>query len=204
MTPEEKARIIIDNQLSDAGWLVINRDEYTPNAHACAVREGLMNLHGANLEADYLLFIEGKAVGVVEAKRAENPLGEDVQVQALKYTKNLPGVGCSITIDAAVADTRERPYKIEDVKNEEGKRKFKTMYKWIDRETGTVVAQSDRNKADAKNAIKELYKTGAYRGNADLVKSKDVVEGQAVVATAEYTPSKNTKNGTWIAFGIEA
>ena len=90
MTPEEKARIIIDNQLSDAGWLVINRDEYTPNAHACAVREGLMNLHGANLEADYLLFIEGKAVGVVEAKRAENPLGEDVQLQALNYTKNLP------------------------------------------------------------------------------------------------------------------
>ena len=90
MTPEEKARIIIDNQLSDAGWLVINRDEYTPSAHACAVREGLMNLHGANLEADYLLFIEGKAVGVVEAKRAENPLGEDVQLQALNYTKNLP------------------------------------------------------------------------------------------------------------------
>ena len=90
MTPEEKARIIIDNQLSDAGWQVIDRDEYTPSAHACAVREGLMNLHGANLEADYLLFIEGKAVGVLEAKRAENPLGEDVQVQALKYTKNLP------------------------------------------------------------------------------------------------------------------
>ena len=41
-------------------------------------------------------------------------------------------------------------------------------------------------------------------GNAELVKTKDVVEGQAVVATAQYTPSKNTKNGTWIAFGIEA
>ena len=67
-----------------------------------------------------------------------------------------------------------------------------------------AVAQADTNKADAKNAIKELYKTGAYKGNAELVKSKDVVEGQAVVATAEYTPSKNTNNGTWIAFGIEA
>jgi type I restriction enzyme R subunit len=62
MKPEEKARMIIDRQLAEAGWLVIDRDEYTPTAHACAVREGLMNRSGANLEADYLLFIEGKAI----------------------------------------------------------------------------------------------------------------------------------------------
>lgn len=90
MKPEEKARVIIDRQLEDAGWLVIDRDEYTSSAHACAVREGLMNLSGANLEADYLLFIEGKAVGVVEAKREENELGDEVKLQALNYTKNLP------------------------------------------------------------------------------------------------------------------
>ena len=90
MKPEEKARVIIDRQLAEAGWLVIDRDEYMPTAHACAVREGLMNRHGANLEADYLLFIEGKAVGVVEAKREENDLGDEVKLQALNYTKNLP------------------------------------------------------------------------------------------------------------------
>ena len=90
MTPEEKARVIIDRQLEEAGWQVVNRDEYTSTAHACAVREGLMNFSGTNLEADYLLFIEGKAVGVVEAKREENELGDDVKLQALNYTKNLP------------------------------------------------------------------------------------------------------------------
>ncbi len=90
MKPEEKARVIIDRQLEDAGWLVMDRDEYTSTAHACAVRESLMNRSGANLEADYLLFIEGKAVGVVEAKREENELGDEVKLQALNYTKNLP------------------------------------------------------------------------------------------------------------------
>ena len=90
MTPEEKARVIIDRQLEDAGWLVVDRDEYTTSAHACAVREGLMNFSGTNLEADYLLFIEGKAVGVVEAKREENELGDEVKEQALTYTRNLP------------------------------------------------------------------------------------------------------------------
>ena len=28
MTPEEKARVKIDQWLTDAGWRIINRDEY--------------------------------------------------------------------------------------------------------------------------------------------------------------------------------
>lgn len=143
-----------------------------------------------------------------KSKQTKGITERDVKEFMLDYlakkSKNCPGSGYLITVESAVADTRERPYKIEDVKNEEGKRKFKTFYKWIDRETQTVVCSVDTNKADAKNAIKELYKSGSYKGKADLVKTKDVVEGQAVVATAEYTPSKNTKHGSWIAFGIEA
>ena len=103
-----------------------------------------------------------------------------------KKVKSCPGAGYYITVESAVADTRQRPYKIEDVKNE-GKRKFKSFYKWV----------------DAKNAIKELYKNGEFRGDAKLIKTKDVVEGNAVVATAKYTPSKSTKTGTWTFFGIE-
>ena len=142
-----------------------------------------------------------------KAKQTKGITERDVKEFMLNHlerkNKNCPGSGFLITIESAVGDTRERPYRIEDVPNE-GKRKFKTVYKWIDRETGVTVCSVDTNKADAKNALKEAYKTGAYKGKADLVKSKDVSEGQAIVATAEYTPSKNTKNGTWIAFGIEA
>ena len=119
-----------------------------------------------------------------------------------KKSKNCPGAGYIITLDSAVADTRERPYHIEDVKNE-GKRKYKTTYKWIDKDTHTVVCSVDTNKSDAKNAIKEMYKNG-YKGHAECVMTKDVIEGNAVVATSTYTPSKNTKNGTWMVFGIEA
>ena len=121
-----------------------------------------------------------------------------------KKSKNCPGAGFMITLDSAVKDSRERPYKIEDVKNEQGKRKTKRFYKWIDRESKTVICQVDTNKTDAKNAIKELDKSGEYKGHADLVITYDVVEGQAIVATADYTPSINTKNGKWLAFGIEA
>ena len=118
-----------------------------------------------------------------------------------KKGKSCPGAGYIIVVDPAVGDTRERPYKINTIKSE-GKRKYKTIYKWIDAE-GKTVCSVDTNSADAKNAIKELYKSGAFRGDAKLVKTKDVVEGNAVIATAKYTPSKNTKKGTFIVFGIE-
>ncbi|MBQ9367347.1 MAG: DEAD/DEAH box helicase family protein [Victivallales bacterium] len=84
MSPEEKARVIIDKQLTNAGWDIVSRDEYVPRS-ASAVKEALML---GNTESDYLLFVDDKAIAVVEAKPEENPLGEDVQVQAEGYAYN--------------------------------------------------------------------------------------------------------------------
>lgn len=81
MLPEEKARVKIDKQLRNAGWDVVARNEYLPNSTS-AVKEALM---GGNTESDYLLFIDGKAIAVVEAKREENPLGDEVKKQAEDY-----------------------------------------------------------------------------------------------------------------------
>ena len=79
--PEEKARIAIDKQLTRAGWEIVSREEYAPGC-AAAVKEALMI---GNHEADYLLFIDGKAIAVLEAKREENELGDDVRQQAEDY-----------------------------------------------------------------------------------------------------------------------
>lgn len=84
MLPEEKARVKIDKQLIDAGWDIVSRDEYVPNSSS-AIKEALMV---GNTESDYLLFIDNKAIAVVEAKREENPLGEDVQEQAEYYANH--------------------------------------------------------------------------------------------------------------------
>lgn len=119
-----------------------------------------------------------------------------------KKGKNCPGAGYMITMDAAIGDTRERPYSINDVPNE-GRRKYKKTYQLIDRTSGVVLAELQTNKADAKNLAKEIIKSG-FKGAIDCKLAHKVVEGQEIVFTAEYTPSKNTKNGTWLAFGIEA
>lgn len=82
MKPEEKARVWIDRQLEEAGWKVVSRDEFTASMSAAAVKEGMMK---GGLEADYLLFLNGKAVGVVEAKAEHVPLDESVALQAENY-----------------------------------------------------------------------------------------------------------------------
>ena len=81
MLPEEKARVKIDKQLRNAGWDIVARDEYLPKSTS-AIKEALMV---GNTESDYLLFIDGKAIAVVEAKREDNPLGAEVKKQAEDY-----------------------------------------------------------------------------------------------------------------------
>ena len=71
--PEDVAREEIDRQLLESGWVIQNQDEINLSAgQGVAVRYFQMKTgHG---EADYLLFIDGRAVGVLEAKKIGFPL----------------------------------------------------------------------------------------------------------------------------------
>ncbi|WP_243206716.1 type I restriction endonuclease subunit R [Oribacterium sp. oral taxon 102] len=84
MKPEERAREKIDKQLINAGWDIVSRNEYIPKSTS-AVKEGLMQ---GNTESDYLLFVDDKAIAVVEAKRDDNPLGPEVEKQAEGYARS--------------------------------------------------------------------------------------------------------------------
>lgn len=88
MKPEEKARVKIDRMFEDAGWNVVDREHYAPDIHAAAIKEGLLK---GNLEADYFLFLNGQAIGVLEAKREEADVASaSVCAQAEKYARNVP------------------------------------------------------------------------------------------------------------------
>ena len=88
MTPEERARQRIDQWFIEAGWKVVNRQEYEPSCNAVAIREGLLS---GNKEADYFLFINGKAVGVLEAKKEEiDASSSRVCEQAVLYSRSVP------------------------------------------------------------------------------------------------------------------
>ena len=88
MTPEQEARVNIDRLLEQAGWSVQNADSINLCASSgVAVREfPLKSGHGT---ADYLLYVNQKAVGVVEAKPEGSTL-TGVEVQSEKYSTGLP------------------------------------------------------------------------------------------------------------------
>jgi type I restriction enzyme R subunit len=87
--PEQLARDVIDQQLLEAGWVIqnVNQTNLAANAehkNGVAVREFPTNAG----PADYMLFVDGVAYGVIEAKKAE--MGEKLSVveeQSLGYAK---------------------------------------------------------------------------------------------------------------------
>ena len=88
LAAEARARVEIDRQLAACGWVVQDRAEMNLYAgQGVAVREFIMAPgHG---RADYLLFVDGKAVGAIEAKPSGTPLA-GVEPQSAKYAAGLP------------------------------------------------------------------------------------------------------------------
>lgn len=88
MTPEQQARQEIDRLLAAAGWDLQNREAMNLfNSHkpGVAVREAYLKTGFA----DYLLFVQGKALGVVEAKKVGATLS-GVETQSARYAVGLP------------------------------------------------------------------------------------------------------------------
>ena len=87
LTPEASARVNIDKMLNLAGWVVQDRNDINLyEGQGVAVREYLLK---GGSEADYLLFVDRKAVGVLEAKKEGDTL-TGVEHQSAKYADGLP------------------------------------------------------------------------------------------------------------------
>ena len=86
--PEELARQNIDKLLTAASWIVQDRKQANPSAgRGVAIREFPMKPGYG--EADYLLYVDGMAVGVIEAKREGSTL-TGFEIQTEKYSQGLP------------------------------------------------------------------------------------------------------------------
>jgi hypothetical protein len=117
-----------------------------------------------------------------------------------KRTHSTPGKGFYITAECAVTNKRVHPFKIKN-NVRHGNKKYQTTYQLIDDATGSVLASTVISKAHAKKLVKQLYKDG-YTGNITCLYTKQVVSGKPTAFTAKYSPSVNTKDGTYYLFGI--
>jgi len=99
-TPEGRAREQIDQLLSAAGWVVQSREDVNLAAgRGVAIREFPMKAGFG--EADYLLYVDAQALGVVEAKKEGSTL-TGFEGQTAKYSEGLP--------DALPAPKRPLPF----------------------------------------------------------------------------------------------
>lgn len=93
--PEQEARDNIDKQLRAAGWAVQDKDKIDWNESIGIAIRGYQTDAGPT---DYLLFIERKPVGLIEAKKEEEglklishePQAENYAKSKLKYLDNDP------------------------------------------------------------------------------------------------------------------
>ncbi len=94
-TPEEQARDKIDFQLISCGWIIQNKAEINLNTGTgVAVREYQTDIG----PADYVLFVDKKPVGVIEAKKEDEGFrltshedqSRDYAESKLKYLNNDP------------------------------------------------------------------------------------------------------------------
>ncbi|GKW37482.1 type I restriction-modification enzyme R subunit C-terminal domain-containing protein [Pectobacterium carotovorum] len=79
MTPEAKARQIIDSRLEQAGWIIQDMKQFSLSAGLGVVIREFPTDSGP---ADYVLFINRDMVGVIEAKR--DSAGENITVTEIQ------------------------------------------------------------------------------------------------------------------------
>lgn len=91
LTPEEKAREKIDDMLSASGWTVQDKSSLNLSASQGVA---LCELSFKAGEPDYTLFVDGKAIGTIEAKPEGHPLS-GVEIQSSKYV-NDPAEGLPV------------------------------------------------------------------------------------------------------------
>ena len=86
MSPEQKAREIIDRKLQESGWVVQDVKQLNPTVSlGVAVRE----FPTSTGPVDYALFVEGKPVGIIEAKKSD--AGENITIvesQSARYASS--------------------------------------------------------------------------------------------------------------------
>lgn len=172
--PEQIARDAIDKQLIACGWLVQNKKQINLNAGpGVAVREYQTDVG----PADYVLFVDGKPIGVIEAKREEQgdvlsvheDQAEGYAEAKLKYLNNekLPFVYVSTGVVTKITDFRDPKPRAREVFSFH---RPETFREWLKKEKSLRSSLLDLNELPTDrlrdcqiNAITKLEQS--FKGN---------------------------------------
>lgn len=139
-----------------------------------------------------------------------------------KVTHEEPGLGCAVAISNGIQNSRVIPYKLEKVKNvdyttryikmtdENGESKmiprkdrmWKRSIVLVDDNTNQILGVVDGYRREGLKAMKEIYASG-YEGNITAYYVQTVKAGEPISFKTTYTPSKRSRMGKYILFGVE-
>lgn len=169
MTPEEKARLVIDEKLRQSGWIIQDMKKLNLSAAlGVAVRE----FPTSTGEVDYALFVDGKPVGVAEAKREEK--GEsitDVEVQSGRYANStFKWIKNDYTIRFAY-ETTDKLIRFTDYKDV--KYRSRTVFSFHRPETLLALIQQPDTIRNNMKHFPTLDETGFRKCQVNAIKELD-------------------------------
>ena len=169
MKPEEKARNQIDELLEKAGWTV---QDYKHLNLGTSLGVAIREFPLGQIYADYILFVDRKAVGVIEAKQIGTTLSgvaEQSQSYITNVPKNLPCYSIplpfayeSTGIETFFRDTRDLDTRSRRVF---AFHKPETLHDWL--------SENDTLRTRLKNMELEhkLIETGLYQCQKEAIKN---------------------------------
>lgn len=169
MTPEEKARLVIDEKLRQSGWVIQDMKKLNLSAAlGVAVRE----FPTSTGEVDYALFVDGKPVGVVEAKREEK--GEsitDVEVQSGRYANSTFKWIKNDYIIRFAYETTDKLIRFTDYKDV--KYRSRTVFSFHRPETLLALIQQPNTIRNNMKHFPALDETGFRKCQVNAIKNLD-------------------------------
>ena len=157
-------------------------------------KDGAMKESGLNLRVD--------ATQAYKKWAKENATNEDNVKEWMKeYLKKkkftMPNDGAYIVLQSAIADTRERPYKVEKPKYDARTHSPEKFYILRDA-TGNEVGREKTSKA-AEQTAKEFV--ADYKETVTINIEWRAKEKNTLYATVAYTPSKGSQPCKLLVFG---
>ena len=169
MTPEQRARQIIDNKLEQSGWIIQNMRGLNITAGlGVAIRE----FPTGTGPVDYALFVDGKPVGVIEAKKTT--LGESITTVEEQSSRYAHSTLKYIRIDYRIRFAYEATDKLVRFTDyDDVKYRSRTVYSFHRPETlKALLAQPDTIRNNMKH-FPPLDETGFRRCQINAINNLD-------------------------------
>lgn len=192
---------------SSNSTLIVNVVEPQPTEEKTPVKMKMNYGSGENVKDAFqatslmhLFSLEGQTPELANLSRTQKASEKDMIEFANEFIqsgKGQPNTVYYIVISKPVSNSRSKPFRVENIVTDE-RRKYGLRYELL--VNNTIVGEKD-NKFDAIQAAKDYVSNNSE--SVEIRPVKKVINGKDTTAVVHYTPSKNTRKGSYLFFTMK-